>query len=41
MRGIAEWLFAPDRTIKVELPVMMDDGLLHIFNGYRARSGSA
>ena len=34
-RGIAEWLFTPDRIIKVELPVMMDDGFLHIFNGYR------
>jgi glutamate dehydrogenase (NAD(P)+) len=34
-RGITEWLFTPDRIIKVELPVMMDDGFLHIFNGYR------
>ena len=34
-RGIAQWLFTPDRIIKVELPVMMDDGFLHIFSGYR------
>ncbi len=34
-RGIAEWLFRPERIIKVTLPVEMDDGYVHIFTGYR------
>ena len=34
-RGIAEWLFRPERIIKVTLPVEMDDGYVHVFTGYR------
>lgn len=34
-RGIAEWLFEPDRTVTVYLPVVMDDGFVHLFRGYR------
>jgi glutamate dehydrogenase/leucine dehydrogenase len=34
-RGMAEWLLTPDRVIKVELPIRMDDGFLHIFKGFR------
>ena len=34
-RGMAEWLFRPDRMIKVTLPVEMDDGYVHVFTGYR------
>lgn len=34
-RGIAEWLFEPDRIIKVTFPIVMDDGYVHVFRGYR------
>jgi glutamate dehydrogenase (NAD(P)+) len=34
-RGMAEWLFEPQRIIKVTLPVVMDDGFVHNFVGYR------
>jgi glutamate dehydrogenase (NAD(P)+) len=34
-RGLAEWLFRPERIIKVTLPVEMDDGYVHTFTGYR------
>ncbi len=34
-KGIAEWLFRPEQTLKVELPVVMDDGFVHMFAGYR------
>jgi glutamate dehydrogenase (NAD(P)+) len=34
-RGIAEWLFEPDRAVTVYLPVVMDDGFVHLFRGYR------
>lgn len=34
-RGIAELLFEPERTIKVTLPVVLDDGFVHNFQGYR------
>jgi glutamate dehydrogenase (NAD(P)+) len=34
-RGMAEWLFEPQRIIKVILPVVMDDGFVHNFLGYR------
>ncbi len=34
-RGIAELLFRPERTIKVSLPVRLDDGFIHTFDGYR------
>lgn len=34
-RGMAEMLFAPERIIRVALPVVMDDGYVHNFEGYR------
>ncbi len=34
-RGVAEWLFEPDRIVEVTLPVEMDDGFVHTFQGYR------
>lgn len=34
-RGIAQWLFEPDRIIEVTMPVRLDDGYVHIFRGYR------
>lgn len=34
-RGMAELLFEPERTIKVTLPVILDDGFVHNFRGYR------
>ncbi len=34
-RGIAQWLFEPERIVEVVLPVEMDDGYVHIFRGYR------
>jgi glutamate dehydrogenase (NAD(P)+) len=39
-RGIAEWLFNPERTVKVTLPVVMDDGHVHTFRGYRVLHNS-
>jgi glutamate dehydrogenase (NAD(P)+) len=34
-RGMAELLFEPERIIKVSLPVVLDDGFVHSFSGYR------
>jgi glutamate dehydrogenase/leucine dehydrogenase len=34
-RGMAELLFEPQRTIKLTLPVVLDDGFVHNFRGYR------
>jgi glutamate dehydrogenase (NAD(P)+) len=34
-RGMAELLFEPERIIKVSLPVVLDDGFVHNFLGYR------
>jgi glutamate dehydrogenase (NAD(P)+) len=34
-RGIAEWLFRPDRIIQVEIPILRDDGFLYSYSGYR------
>ena len=33
--GVAEYLFEPERVIRVTLPVMMDDGTVDVFKGYR------
>ena len=35
LRGMAGWLFEPERIIKLALPVRMDDGYVHTFIGYR------
>lgn len=34
-RGMADWLFEPEKTVEVTLPVEMDDGLVHTFRGFR------
>ena len=34
-RGVAEWLFEPHQTLKVNIPVVLDDGFVHTFEGYR------
>ena len=34
-RGMAEWLYRADHVIKLNLPVIMDDGYVHNFTGYR------
>jgi glutamate dehydrogenase/leucine dehydrogenase len=34
-RGMAEWLFEPEKTVTVTIPVEMDDGYVHTFTGYR------
>jgi glutamate dehydrogenase (NAD(P)+) len=34
-RGMAEWLFQPEKIVAVTIPVEMDDGYVHTFNGYR------
>jgi glutamate dehydrogenase (NAD(P)+) len=34
-KGMAEWLFAPEKIVTVTLPVVMDDGLVRTFQGYR------
>ncbi len=34
-RGIAEWLFEPEHIMEVTLPVLLDDGFVHMFRGYR------
>ncbi|MFV1963255.1 MAG: Glu/Leu/Phe/Val dehydrogenase [Acidimicrobiia bacterium] len=34
-RGMAEMLFKTERTIKLTLPVVLDDGFVHNFEGYR------
>ena len=34
-RGMAEWIFEPERIIEVTLPVVMDDGKVQVFRGYR------
>ena len=33
--GVAEYLFQPERVVRVTCPVMMDDGIVRIFKGYR------
>jgi glutamate dehydrogenase (NAD(P)+) len=39
-RGIAEWLFEPERIVEVTMPVRRDDGYVHIFRGYRVLHSS-
>ncbi len=40
-RGVAEWLFRPERMIKVTLPVVMDDGYVHTYTGFRVLHDTA
>ena len=39
--GIAEWLFEPERVVKLTLPVVMDDGRVRVFHGYRVLHNTA
>jgi glutamate dehydrogenase (NAD(P)+) len=34
-KGMSEWLFAPEKIVTVSLPVVMDDGLVETFQGFR------
>jgi glutamate dehydrogenase/leucine dehydrogenase len=40
-KGVSEWLFEPERVVKVTLPVVMDDGQVHVFRGYRVLHNTA
>lgn len=40
-RGVAEWLFVPEQTIRVTIPVFLDDGYVHTFCGYRVLHNNA
>lgn len=40
-RGTAEWLFQPERVIEVTMPIVMDDGFVHMFKGYRVLHNTA
>lgn len=40
-RGVAEWLFVPEQTIRVTIPVFLDDGYVHTFYGYRVLHNNA
>jgi glutamate dehydrogenase (NAD(P)+) len=40
-RGISEWLFEPERIVTVSMPVVMDDGYVHTFKGYRVLHNSS
>ncbi len=35
LRGMADLLLAPERILKVVLPVVLDDGFVHTFQGWR------
>jgi len=39
--GISEWLFEPERVVKLTLPVVMDDGRVRVFHGYRVLHNTA
>jgi len=39
-RGMAQWLFEPERIVEVVLPVRADDGYVHSFRGYRVLHSS-
>jgi glutamate dehydrogenase (NAD(P)+) len=32
---MADWLFEPERIVKVSLPVRLNDGYVYVFHGYR------
>jgi len=39
-KGVAQWLFAPERIVEVTLPIRRDDGYVHMFRGYRVLHSS-
>ena len=40
MREVADWIFTPERTLSVSLPVVMDSGQVEMFQGYRVLHSS-
>lgn len=40
-QGMSEWLFDPERVVKLTLPVVMDDGHVRVFRGYRVLHNTA
>ncbi len=40
-RGIAQWLFEPERIVEVSLPIRRDDGYVYIYQGYRVLHSTA
>ena len=40
MIEVADWLFTPERTITISLPVVMDSGKVEMFTGYRVLHSS-
>ncbi|MBN2113266.1 MAG: Glu/Leu/Phe/Val dehydrogenase [Acidimicrobiia bacterium] len=40
-KGVSQWLFEPERVVKVTLPVVMDDGEVRVFRGYRVLHNTA
>ena len=39
-KGIAQWLFEPERIVEVTLPIRRDDGYVHLYRGYRVLHSS-
>jgi glutamate dehydrogenase (NAD(P)+) len=39
--GMESWLRVPERKLQVAVPVKMDDGTLHVFDGYRIQHSTA
>jgi glutamate dehydrogenase/leucine dehydrogenase len=39
--GMSQWLFEPERIVKLTLPIVMDDGNVRIFRGYRVLHSTA
>ncbi len=40
-RGTSEWLSEPDHVLQVTIPIVMDDGFVHVFKGYRVLDSAA
>jgi glutamate dehydrogenase (NAD(P)+) len=39
--GLLETLARPERTIRIDFPVKLDDGTIHVFTGYRVQHNNA
>jgi glutamate dehydrogenase (NAD(P)+) len=39
-KGLAQWLFAPERIVEVTLPIRRDDGYVYMYRGYRVLHSS-
>jgi len=40
-KGIAQWLFEPERIVEVTLPIRRDDGYVYLFRGFRVLHSTA